>query len=397
MLSPTGTKSANIVISASAIDAHKNEIRRESSILEVADYLRNEIMIYSKNIPKLSWPPTRDELTADERAPPEALITFLTHLLRSDKHTVTRSENIRRLIDSYAADLIHGVTRGETITAKHFLLALGLHSQTGQKKVVEINHKLGHCISYPLTCEIETAQARVAQIMAESSSILPLKPNYERDKIITYFWVDNFDVNIERQTGGGAVNSTHLVAFQEPSYDSYICSPKINLHRTKKRTIKTYDDNLFIPSVDAKKEPSLCINASNTNEFDDTEFISNHFTWLILRKMNSFDQVVPTYSVWQVNNRIKSNRLQSVKKTVEMYLPPIESKVTDYSTIFQYMSYLQGLASDVNMPYVNITLDVGAAINAFKLIWNYEEVFKNIVIHLGDFHFMKENFKVRSC
>ena len=122
-----------------------------------------------------------------------------------------------------------------------------------------------------------------------------------------------------------------------------------------------------------------------------------NFSWLILRKMNSFDQVVPTYSGWQVNNRIKSNRIQSVKKTVEMYLPPIESKVTDYSTIFQYMSYLQGLSSDVNMPYVNITLDVGAAINAFKLIWNYEEDFKNIVIHLGDFHFMKENFKVRSC
>ena len=71
----------DIVISASAIDAHKNEIKRESSILEVADYLRNEIMIYSKNIPKLSWPPTHDELTADERVPPEALITFLTHLL----------------------------------------------------------------------------------------------------------------------------------------------------------------------------------------------------------------------------------------------------------------------------------------------------------------------------
>jgi hypothetical protein len=354
-------------------------------------------MEYSKNIPKLSWPPTHEELTTDERVPPEALITFLTHLLRSDKHTVTKNESIRRLIDSYAADLIHGVTRGEIITAKHFLLALGLHSQTGQKKVVEINHKLGHCISYSLTCEIETAQARVAQIMADSSSILPLKPNHDEDRIITYFWVDNFDVNIERQSGGGAVNSTHLVAFQEPSdCDSYICSPKIDLQRTKKRTIETCDGNLFTPSVDAKKEPSLRINVSNTNEFDDTEFISNHFTWLMLRKMNSFDQVVPTYSGWQVNNRIKSNRLQSVKKTVEIYLPPIESKVTDYTTIFKYMRYLQGLASDVNMPYVNITLDVGAAINAFKLIWNYEEDFKNIVIHLGDFHFMKENFKVRS-
>ena len=46
------------------------------------------------------------------------------------------------------------------------------------------------------------------------------------------------------------------------------------------------------------------------------------------------------------------------------------------------------------MEYVNITLDIGAAINAYKVLWSYPNIFKNIVIHLGDFHFMKENFKV---
>ena len=49
----------------------------------------------------------------------------------------------------------------------------------------------------------------------------------------------------------------------------------------------------------------------------------------------------------------------------------------------------------VYMPYVNITLDVGAAMNAYKLIWNFQERFRNVVIHLGDFHFMKENFQVK--
>lgn len=43
------------------------------------------------------------------------------------------------------------------------------------------------------------------------------------------------------------------------------------------------------------------------------------------------------------------------------------------------------------MPYVNVTLDVGAAMNAFKLIWNYQS---RLVVHLGDFHFIKENFGV---
>ena len=58
------------------------------------------------------------------------------------------------------------------------------------------------------------------------------------------------------------------------------------------------------------------------------------------------------------------------------------------------MEYLQSLAATVNMPYVNITLDVGAALNAFKFLWNGVEQYQNVLIHLGDFHFMTENFQV---
>ena len=55
---------------------------------------------------------------------------------------------------------------------------------------------------------------------------------------------------------------------------------------------------------------------------------------------------------------------------------------------------MQNLCQEVNMPYVNVTLDLGAAMNAYKLIWNYSEKFANVVIHLGDFHFMKESFSI---
>ena len=48
----------------------------------------------------------------------------------------------------------------------------------------------------------------------------------------------------------------------------------------------------------------------------------------------------------------------------------------------------------MSMPYVNATLDVGAAVNAYKLCWNYPERFKNVLIHLSYFHFLKTNFNV---
>ena len=103
--------------------------------------------------------------------------------------------------------------------------------------------------------------------------------------------------------------------------------------------------------------------------------------------------MVPLFKGWKL--QVRSAKLTSpVKKTVETYLPPINAKVTDYITIQKYMHFLRNLSADVNMPHVNITLDVGAAMNAFLVIWNAPEFYSNVIIHLGSFHFIKENFQV---
>ena len=46
------------------------------------------------------------------------------------------------------------------------------------------------------------------------------------------------------------------------------------------------------------------------------------------------------------------------------------------------------------MPYVDVMLDDGAAINAYKYFRNNYDIFNTVVVHLGNFHLMKENFKV---
>ena len=83
-----------------------------------------------------------------------------------------------------------------------------------------------------------------------------------------------------------------------------------------------------------------------------------------------------------------------IKQTVTTYLPPLNSPVTEFATIFKYLTYMQSLAKSVNMPHVNVFLDIGAAMNACKLVWNYPDKFSNVLVHLGDFHFMKEIFNV---
>ena len=119
-----------------------------------------------------------------------------------------------------------------------------------------------------------------------------------------------------------------------------------------------------------------------------------YFLWLLLRLLNSQDQTVPSFFAWKTKLRNIGICHAAIKKTVVTYLPPIDAKVTEFSTINQYLSYMQKLAEEANMPYVNVSLDVGAAMNAYKLIWNHPKKFGNVIIHLGDFHFIKENFGV---
>ena len=149
---------------------------------------------------------------------------------------------------------------------------------------IQITNRLGHCLSYDKTLEIETAQALKAQVLANNSSALPVKPTSLSDTVLTYFWVDNFDMNVETQAGGGAINITHLVAFQEASERSSVLKDEVNFPRTKKRKIDLQNEPTKALLIDAKKEPPLIQTIQNvTSHFDTTAFSPSYFIWLFLR------------------------------------------------------------------------------------------------------------------
>ena len=200
-----------VVISTESIKSHVFINDKEHLLYQAAEYLRADIEEHAKNLPELSWPINIDELDSENRNSPESVTSLLTQLLRNKDHP--NREALTRLIESYTSNLIHDVTRGKVITTKHFLLGLGLHNITGQRLPIQILHRLGHCMDYNFVCEIETAQAETAQMLATESGSLPLKPASRTETVLTYFWVDNFDMNLETQPGKGALNLTHLVAF----------------------------------------------------------------------------------------------------------------------------------------------------------------------------------------
>ena len=131
-------------------------------------------------------------------------------LIKSSDHALTDAS--KRLIHSYSSDLISAVSGGKVVTLKHFLIGVGLHNITGLKAPIKILSHLGHSIDYNLVCEIETSRAEEAIKNLEEHDHL-----YDdtAECILTYWWADNFNQNIETQTGHGAIDSTHIVEFSE--------------------------------------------------------------------------------------------------------------------------------------------------------------------------------------
>lgn len=99
--------------------------------------------------------------------------------------------------------------------------------------------------------------------------------------------------------------------------------------------------------------------------------------WLLLKKQNAFDPDIPNYYGWTLKNRVYVK--EKLEKTVvEVYVPPINAKITQFETIKKYMYHVTSLSNSANMPCVNIFLD-----NVCKFIWNNPTAYSTIDLHLG--------------
>ena len=187
---------------------------------------------------------------------------------------------------------------------KHFLLKLGLHSLTGSRKIIDVVHKLGHCISYNLMSDIETAQANCSLSLSKEGDIRPVQPSPKNDVVPTFFRADNFDTIVERVAGGGSVNVTHLVAFQEITHNNIVKTRDSTVPPRKTRGLFYEDINTDYKPVHKTKEPEklvveICDILRQTNDI----FHCFYCLWSYLRKQNGFYQIVPVFKGWMLQIR----------------------------------------------------------------------------------------------
>ena len=293
-----GNKTPEIIIDASISPTEMAFQDKEGCIIKAAEYLRNDVLTHCEGLPELSWPPQLEELKNEERNPPDSLMLFYKFLLQSQSTVHKKSpEYVERLVRSFASDIIGAVSQGKTITEKQFLLALGLHNITGQRKVMEIVNRLGHSLTYNTTCEAETSFAAKAQQQL-SNALLPLRP-LNQDGVLTVFWVDNFDVKAERQTGSTSVHTTHMIAFQEKGENLLQENVATPIARTRKRKLQEETDRIHDRQsfVNPKIEPPFFTDEPSVTAEEHVHLILlKYFLWLWIRKQNSFDQLYPSFS-----------------------------------------------------------------------------------------------------
>ena len=131
---------------------------------------------------------------------------------------------------------------------------------------------------------------------------------------------------MDRINGGGSVNTTHLVAYQERGSDHSVNNVHLPVPRKKVRKLFNEDIAVKIKPVNNKAEPSKL----NQPVSEIQEVGLNHgmkfVLWLYTRKCNSFNQTVAIFKGWALKRKPEN----PIKKTIETYLAPITSKVTDF-------------------------------------------------------------------
>ena len=109
-------------------------------------------------------------------------------------------------------------------------------------------------------------------------------------------------MTVENTLGGGAVNTTYLMAFQEQAHYN-----KPDLHvsvqRARKRKLSTLEEDEHVSfTVDTVAQlPHK--NISHQLNYDNSSFQQLRFIWLYLCKWNHFDQAVPNFTGWRLFGR----------------------------------------------------------------------------------------------
>lgn len=141
--------------------------------------------------------------------------------------------------------------------------------------------------------DIETAQAQkaITLIINTDTSVLLLESKSVEETVLTLFLAGTVVKNVDKEVGGGAINMTTLMTYQESSIGA-VC--KVSVPKAKSRKISVTFDKHNIVLYD-KQEPNITLNLSKINVI--ALSVSFHasfspgFSYVIATVLNKFIQI----------------------------------------------------------------------------------------------------------
>lgn len=186
------------------------------------------------------------------------------------------STKINRLINSVCNDVVFAVSRGKIKPGKQLSLSLGIKSQTGSRRVVEVLNRFG--VSYNIVEENDT------QLASDITFRDQFKPDglLTESELLTSLAWDNFDENIETMSGAGTLHDTVGICYQivPTNYSSDLKSVDIGVHMNTQNTVSVTinfeksrrSERLKVQYRKKQKmssfqyEVHVCINSDNLNK-----------------------------------------------------------------------------------------------------------------------------------
>ena len=161
--------------------------------------------------------------------------------------------------------------------------------------------------------------------------------------------------------------------------------------KTNRRSLIVGEEEpVSISKINPKCNPGIMLGPKAVRNENVFNIIDEHLAlWKAFRYAGIEKKNIPRFAclVVKLFGRI------DLQHTYLTYLPPITKPITEYGTIIEIFYQSRILSQKFNMQYTHITMDVGAAMKAFQVIWKNPIIWSDILIYPGDFHCMSMFFR----
>ena len=117
-------------------------------------------------------------------------------------------------------------------------LALTIHHDTRNKKLIELLHSQNYCVSYGQSLLLETAIANVVKNSLQFEGLYV--PPFLKKGTFVFFAVDNIDFAEDTADGKGTTHGTITVVYQDYA-TSEVIAPNLELSEAKSLTVTPYN------------------------------------------------------------------------------------------------------------------------------------------------------------